>query len=197
MGLSLHELMICEYMKDFFRQVAMWGLLVIGLLLVSISVNLYGKTIVEPWLPYGIALLLGVASIAVWGVWRCLTGTSRWWINALYGFAVVGALSAFAIIGGNYYMADESTAHTEEVKVVDKYREKHYKSRRVSRMVYTRGAPYWTYHVTVEFADGRRKPIEVTKKRYAKIKSGSIRELTLQKGLFGMPVVKGGAGRLS
>lgn len=100
MGLSLHELMICEYMKDFFRQVAMWGLLVIGLLLVSISVNLYGKTIVEPWLPYGIALLLGVASIAVSGVWRCLTGTSRWWINALYGFAVVGALSAFAIIGG-------------------------------------------------------------------------------------------------
>lgn len=196
MGLSLHELMICEYMKDFFRQVAMWGLLVIGLLLVSISVNLYGKTIVEPWLPYGIALLLGVASIAVSGVWRCLTGTSRWWINALYGFAVVGALSAFAIIGGNYYMADESTAHTEEVKVVDKYREKHYKSRRVSRRVYTRGAPYWTYHVTVEFADGRRKPIEVTKKRYAKIKSGSIRELTLQKGLFGMPVVKGGAGRL-
>ncbi len=197
MGLSLHELMICEYMKDFFRQVAMWGLLVIGLLLVSISVNLYGKTIVEPWLPYGIALLLGVASIAVSGVWRCLTGTSRWWINALYGFAVVGALSAFAIIGGNYYMADESTAHTEEVEVVDKYREKHYKSRRVSRRVYTRGAPYWTYHVTVEFADGRRKPIEVTKKRYAKIKSGSIRELTLQKGLFGMPVVKGGAGRLS
>lgn len=197
MGLSLHELMICEYMKDFFRQVAMWGLLVIGLLLVSISVNLYGKTIVEPWLPYGIALLLGVASIAVSGVWRCLTDTSRWWINALYGFAVVGALSAFAIIGGNYYMADESTAHTEEVKVVDKYREKHYKSRRVSRRVYTRGAPYWTYHVTVEFADGRRKPIEVTKKRYAKIKSGSIRELTLQKGLFGMPVVKGGAGRLS
>lgn len=171
---------------------ALWGILVAGVVLLAISVNLYGKTIVEPWLPYGLAGVVGVASIAVSGLWSGLTGTSRWWPNALYGFAVVGMVSAFAIIGGNYYMADESTSHPEAVEVVAKYREKHYKSRRVSRRVYTRGAPYWTYHVTVEFADGRQKSIEVPKKRYGNIKMGSVRELALQKGLFGMPVVKGG-----
>lgn len=192
MRLSLRKLMICEIMKDFFRQVVLWGLLIVSALLLALSIHFYGSTIVKPWVPFGMAVLLGIASIAVSGIWRRLTGSAKWWINALYGFAVVGAVSAFAIMGGNYFMADESTAHIEEVEVVDKYREKHYKSRRVSRRVYTRGAPYWTYHVTVEFADGRRKSIEVTQKRYQRIRNGSVRELTMQKGLFGMPVVKGG-----
>lgn len=178
-------------MKDFFRQVALWGLLVVAGVMLALSVSLYGDTLVKPWVPFGIAALIGIGSIAFSGVWGALTGTSKRWANALYGIVVVGAIASFAIIGGNYFFADDSTAHIENVAVVGKYREKHYKSRRVSRRVYTRGAPYYTYHVTVEFADGRRKSLKVPLKRYNRIRNGSMRELTLQTGLFGMPVIKG------
>lgn len=172
------------------RRALLWVPIIIAGVSLAASISVFGSTLVSAWIPFGLAALFGVASLPLASKWEWFTATSRRWVNGLCNFFVVGCVASIVILGGNYVFASERTAHREEVTVLKKYREKHYRTRRVNRRAVTSGAPYYTYHVQLEMADGSRKGVSMPYARYKNIRTGSVREVVIERGLWGMPVMR-------
>ena len=95
-----------------------------------------------------------------------------------------------AILAANYVFADESTVHEEIAVVRSKYSKKHTRYRRGARGRQLPAGEYSTWHILVEFDNGKDKEISMPLDKYNKIKVGSRRRFTMAMGLFGMPVIR-------
>lgn len=171
----------------------LWVILAVVLMFFVASVGLLGNTLVSAWIPYSVAALFGVAALPLSRRMEWFTSSSRFWVNGICGFFIASGVASFIIIGGNYIFPSESTAHREEVTVSKKYRQEHHRSRRVGRRYVANGAPYYTYHALVEMADGTEKSLELTYEMYNEMKTGSVREIEIERGLFGMPIIRYGS----
>lgn len=151
----------------------------------------YANTLVEWWLPLTIALC---AALLFWvllkGRWARIWPDTYGWLRCLIHFVFFTVGAACVVLGGNFIGADDATLHEEQVSVERKYREKHYRSRRVGRGRYVKGEPYYTYNIEVRFADGRVKTMELPLERYNRIRNGSEIPLRMEKGMLGWPVIK-------
>lgn len=176
--------------KDVRNTLGWMGAILAVMVLYGFSAAIYGHTLVEWWEPLGLALVLAL------GAWFLLR---RCWIRVwssvnvylvLLGHMVVmtGAM-LFLVLGLNYWCADDSTLHKEQVTVEKRLREKHYHSQRVGRNRYRRGNPYYKYYLNVRFENGRQKNIEVQLTRYNRTRTGSKIALDLESGLFGYPII--------
>jgi len=95
-----------------------------------------------------------------------------------------------AIYGLNYAFTQQSSQHAEHAIVKRKYTKTRHHQKRVSRRVYRQGSPYKVYYMELHFENGREKTIQVSSKRFYSIRSGSTIPLTVESGLFGIPVIK-------
>lgn len=172
------------------RRVLFGIIMALSVMSLAASICIYGDTLVSAWIPFGTAFLLGIAALPLSPKWERITMSSRVWVNCLCNIFVVGCVASFVILGGNYMLASEASAHREDVTVVGKHKETRYRPRRVGRRYVGSGKTYHAYRVVVEMADGRRKGITVPYSQYRKIKVGSVREIVLAQGFFGMPIVK-------
>lgn len=171
----------------------LWLPIAVAVMSLAASISIFGETLVSAWIPFGMAALIGIVSLPFASVWKWFTSTSRIWVNCLCNFFVVGCLAAFVILGGNYVFASEDTAHLQAVTVLKKHCERHYRTRRMSRNTVTGGVPYYTYHVLLEMPDGHRKLFAAPYTLYKEINAGSVHEIVVESGLWGMPIMKGGS----
>lgn len=155
----------------------------------AIAINNY--TIVNWQIPWSIALTLSLLTwIPLGKQWeRSLPNIHRL-LRLLIHLTAATSMFIFMIFAINFFLADDSSTHIEKAIVEGHYRETHYKSERVGRRVYKRGAPYYEYLIRVKFSDGRIKDITVPKKRYDRIRNGSTLEIKLKDGFFGFPVLE-------
>ncbi len=119
---------------------------------------------------------------------RRLTRGSVWRMICAAVTATGLYMAAFYLI--NYCAADDSTLHTEEAVVERVYSETRYHTKRVSRKVYTRGAPYKVYFADVRFATGQTAKISLDLKKFRRTAAGDTMELRVERGAFGAPVVR-------
>ncbi|MDE6126569.1 MAG: hypothetical protein K2G30_06405 [Muribaculaceae bacterium] len=151
----------------------------------------YANTLVEWWLPLVVALC---AALLFWvlmkGAWARWWPGAYGWLRCVAHFAIFAPLAAFVLLGANYAGADDATLHGERVEVERKYREKHYRNRRVGRNRYVKGEPYYTYKVEVRFADGRLKTLDYPLERYNCVRQGAPLTLEMEAGLLGWPVIR-------
>lgn len=171
-------------------------LLIVFLLFLTVAfggfaAGIYGMTLINPWFPGVIAVMIAAASgTTLWKIWRYVTSNDRFWVNYLCHLIFTTSLCLFLFYFLNFISPRKGSLHTEAVTVERLYSETHYHSKRVSRRVYTRGAPYKLYYAEVRFADGATKPLSVKLQQFNRLHKGDTIRLNLEKGLFGFPLVR-------
>lgn len=173
------------------REVLGWCAGILLLMTVyALTLLLYDQTLVEWWRPTLIALILAGA---MWFVcrswWQRIWSKTGVWILAVGHFIAMTGVMLLLILGINKWGADHSTLHAEQVTVVERVRETHYRTQRVGRRHYRQGSPYYKYFLMLEFSDGRLKKYEVSLSRYNHTRTGSEMTLNLETGLLGYPVI--------
>ncbi len=168
------------------------GLIVfLFIIFVGGTIGFHENTIVEWWMPLSVCGVLSVVSGCVlWRVWCQLTGSGRFLLNFLCQTAFAWALLLFGFYLTNYCFAREASKHVEEVTVERVYSKTRYHSRRVGRGRYVRGEPYKVYYMEVTLADGRLKELSVNSDESRRLHKGTVLSLTLERGLWGVPVIK-------
>lgn len=155
------------------------------------SMILYDRTLAE-W-PELLVLTLALAAL-LWlptrKIWRRLLPSSHKAIRITAHTVTLICAASFTILAGNYYCASPSTEYMETVKVDAKFRRTHHRTRRINRRVYTQGEPYYVYYITVKFDNGRTKDLQINRKLYNLVSSGSAFRLRMRKGGLGFPVIK-------
>lgn len=160
-------------------------------IMLAIGIAILGNTLINWWATLPIALLPAISTaIPFQSRWRTLSGFSNPIANAATHIFVAGSLIFFLFLGLNYWGADKSTAHVEHTTIIDKHSKEHTRYRRVGRNRRVPDGKYNTWHLTLEFADGRQKDTEVTATTYRRSRIGNHRDITLQRGLFSIPVIK-------
>lgn len=177
--------------KNVMRKVFFVLGIIVCLVMLGISMAIYNDTLIRWWIPVAMGVGLGVMTgVPYHSIWRRFTNYESRIANFLIHLVVVSTLWIFGMLGGNYIFADKSSSHIEKVAVEKKQRETRHRTRRVSRRSYVRGEPYYVYNITVKFEDGRTKKMEVLKKRYDRIHKGDTLTFTVQRGLFGFPIIE-------
>ena len=166
-------------------------LLFVALFLLGGGLSLLGNTMVEWWVPAIVAAIPAIATaIPLIPRWSHLFGFSKPIYTLPFHLLLVGSVTFFLFLGLNRWCADKSTAHVEHTTVIEKYRKEHTRYRRVSRNRHVPDGKYHTWHLKLQFPDGRIKDTEATFSTYRGIRKGSVRDLTIERGLFGMPVIE-------
>lgn len=177
--------------KNVWRSILGGTLICLCIVLYAMAAALHRDTLVEWWIPTVIALILALASGAtMWRIWTRLTDSSGFIINYICHTVFFCGLFLAAIYGINRAFPRQSSIWETEAVVERKYTKTRHHRQRVSRRVYKQGAPYKVYYIELDFSDGRRKEMQVTVSRYNRIRSGSTMPLTLQKGFFGMTIIR-------
>lgn len=177
--------------KNVWRSILGGTLICLCIVLYAMAAALHRDTLVEWWIPTVIALILALASGAtMWRIWTRLTDSSGFIINYICHTVFFCGLFLAAIYGINRAFPRQSSIWETEAVVERKYTKTRHHRQRVSRRVYKQGAPYKVYYIELDFSDGKRKEMQVTVSRYNRIRSGSTMPLTLQKGFFGMTIIR-------
>ncbi len=177
--------------NDKIRYVAVGGAVAVVLLSVGAGMAFFFRTLVIWWIPVAVAAAIAVASApALSARWGWLTGHGGRLFNFLCHVVITSSVLYGAILATNYVFADESTVHEEIAVVRSKYSKKHTRYRRGARGRQLPAGEYSTWHILVEFDNGKDKEISMPLDKYNKIKVGSRRRFTMAMGLFGMPVIR-------
>lgn len=168
------------------------GRIILGGVIFSITLMAYaGSSImldqlfVAWYLPIGIALAFGVVSgIALLPFWRWLTSMPQPWINIGANIIVMTGVLLIALLFINNTCGEGEIR--SEMGIVEKvYRETHYHSRRVSKGVYARGAPYYVYKGKIALSDGNMVDIRLKFKEYQALSKNDTLNVKIRRGYFG------------
>ncbi|MDE6283638.1 MAG: hypothetical protein K2L97_06585 [Muribaculaceae bacterium] len=147
-------------------------------------------TVINPWIFFGSILILAVASGALLHpLWRKLSGRDNIYLNMALHTVVFTIILASVLLMTNYYCADFDHMPRETVIIDKKIKKTRYRTRRVSRRVYTRGAPYNVYFVNVIFADGLTRELEIPKRLYDDTHKGDTATILTGRGRLSFKVV--------
>lgn len=148
------------------------------------------ETLVAWWVPVAcVAVVTVAAGVPMMRIWPKLTGRQNVLLSWLCQLIIVGPVLLCTVLTLNMACASDSSAVTADVVVARCYRETRYHTRRVSRRVYTRGAPYYVYCVEIDVNRDNRCTLEIPKKKYDRIYKGDTLRVDIKRGLFGMDVI--------
>lgn len=172
------------------------GLGFLGTLIVScfgLSAVIYQDTLIQWWQPVVFSLIVALGSGKfLWKKWAALTDTDNVWCNFGLHTVTVTAVMLGGLFIGNYFLGDRNDVKYHDVTITRIYREKHHKTRRISRRVYGQGAPYWVYKADFEMPNGENKSLRLTKKHYDQLSKGDTLGLAIREGFFGATVIDTG-----
>lgn len=164
---------------------------VVFMVLVVAGAVLYSNTLIEWWVPGFIALAGAmVAWLLMARVWPRLFPAASVPVRLLLHFLYFVPAFFFLLLGANRIGANSESAREERVEVTRKFKEKRYHTRRLSRNRAVRGEPYYTYHTTVVFPDGRSKTLQIGADDYGRISLTSGLTLTVNEGLWGWAIME-------
>lgn len=141
---------------------------------------------VKWWLPASIAFGISAASgLTLYRMWKWLTCRSGFVLNYLCHLSFfTGFLMALMLVI-NYCVPSDKPFRHEKAEVTKVYREKHYRTRRVSRRVYSRGAPYYVYRADLRLDNGNTSTINLDIKHYNSLNKGDSVGIVVGSGIFG------------
>lgn len=179
-------------MKSVFIKVLRVLMLLVFIFSCGVGYVVYEDTLVDWWIPVGVAFVIAILTIPLYKRWMWLTTMDGKVINSFCHLACVGAISYVLFLGGNYWFADSASTHEEKVMVQKKYVETYKKTRKVGKHRYVSGGVRKEYYLQVSFENGNVATLHVSLSTYNKTKTGQPKILTLQNGLFGLPVITKG-----
>lgn len=151
---------------------------------------IYENTLSVWWIPVGAAGMVAGITFPFYKKWVWLTTYDSKTVNLLCHLICVGTLGYLLFLSANYGLADSSSTHEEEVVVQQKFQKKHKKTRRVRKRTYVADGVRIEYYLLVTFKNGMEKNLPVPLSVYNKTRAGGTKILTLQRGFFGLPVIK-------
>ena len=186
-------LYICRHILQYHENYTLRVLMILVIIIsCGVAYVVYEDTLAAWWIPVRVALIIVIATIPFYKGWIWLTTMDDKVINCCCHLVCVGAISCVLFLGGNYWFADSASTHEEKVMVQKKYIETHKKTRRVGRHRYVSDGVRKEYYLQVAFENGNVETLHVSPSTYNKTKTGRPKILTLQKGLFGLPVITKG-----
>lgn len=145
----------------------------------------------------GISGVIGLLSaVALSAVIRKWTGINNLTICILIGGIFMTGIFASIFYTSNMLYADRDTEYTEKACVVRKYQETHYKSKRITRKTYARGEPYQEYYIELAYSNGMTRSLLIKPSIYKYVHKGDSIDIKFQRGILGIPVIKGIDGKL-
>ncbi len=176
--------------KSVVRWVALGFGVALLILLAGGIAGMIGTTMLNWWVFFGIIVIVAAATGTVLHCgWEKLTGTGKFYINFPLHMVVFTIVAAAALLMGNYYGSDFSSFQEEKVIVNQKIRKTRYQTKRISRRVYTRGAPYYVHYVDITLPDGTRKEIFVNRNVYNKAHVGDTATIRMGRGALSFRVI--------
>ncbi len=147
------------------------------------------KTIVNQWVVIGIAVGVAAASVPL-GLkfWRWTVPGFSKWVDAGLHLVFVSSLVFFLILCINSAGADFEKGERVEAVVVRKFTKEHTSSG-TGRLHRGAGRKYDTWHILLEFPNGKEKEVQVGREAYNRIRTGEGIELTVATGALGMEVI--------
>lgn len=110
-------------------------------------------------------------------------------INTLLATLFFTSLLTCAFLCANYSLKGTGM-HEEEVTVERLYHKTRHRTRRVGRRYVANGEPYNVYYMEIAFSNGNRKEIYLGQHGYKGYRQGRSITLKIEKGAFGIPVIK-------
>lgn len=166
--------------------------LFVALILLSGSIFFTGVTLTDGrilWAIFATVALCAAIPTRTW--WRRLTDSGKFIWNYLYGVVVILAVLSSAFYMSNYFLADPGSKHPVTAEVVNKYSREQAKRRTVGRrIIYVPGEKTYTYHIVLRFENGLEKERPLPVKKYLKVRIGDRMEYDVERGFFGIPVIK-------
>lgn len=176
--------------KSVVRWVALGFGVALLILLAGGITGMIGTTMLNWWVFFGIIVIVAAATGTVLHRgWEKLTGTRKFYINFPLHMVVFTIVAAAALLMGNYYGSDFSSFQEEKVIVNQKIRKTRYQTKRISRRVYTRGAPYYVHYVDITLPDDTRKEIFVNRNVYNKAHVGDTATIRMGRGALSFRVI--------
>lgn len=176
--------------KSVVRWVALGFGVALLILLAGGIAGMIGTTMLNWWVFFGIIVIVAAATGTVLHCgWEKLTGTGKFYINFPLHMVVFTIVAAAALLMGNYYGSDFSSFQEEKVIVNQKIRKTRYQTKRISRRVYTRGAPYYVHYVDITLPGGTRKEIFVNRNVYNKAHVGDTATIRMGRGALSFRVI--------
>lgn len=143
------------------------------------------------WIPVVIVLAISVPlALPMRGLWQWLTGKQNVALNMICHLVFTFPLLLCTALTVNLLTADKNPVNTKAV-VEKVYTETRYHTKRVSRKVYTRGAPYTVYCVEIQFPEGKKRHFDIKKKVYNRLSKGDTVSVDIKKGALGMRMFNG------
>lgn len=171
------------------RVLAWIGLGVVFILSLGAFLTLKTLTLVRWWIPAVTAFVVaGMAGTTLWRIWRRLTGSPAFLPNFLLNLIFFTPFLTALFYSLNAGFVSDATPCKEQVRVEEKYRERHHTSRRTGRRSYISGPDYYEYYVGVTIREERRN-IQLPYSIYKNIRQDSLLTLSLRRGLFGLDVI--------
>lgn len=145
------------------------------------------KYIFVSWLiPVGIGFgIAAISGLTMQRMWRWLTGKQGFLLNYLCHVLFFTSIISMGLLICNYCLPTQKEVRHEKCVITRVYREKHYRTKRINRRVYTRGEPYYLYMANIQLADGRDIPVDIGFDRYRYLHKGDSVRVSLCKGFFG------------
>lgn len=147
-------------------------------------------TLTQWWIPLTACLAAGaLLSAFAWKWLRRATGSESFLPNFLWSTAFWTGVLLAAFYALNFSFADDDSRHVEKGVVTRRYYHNRQRTRRVGRRYVATGETYKVHYIEVEFANGKKKEIEIPSGRVHKFHDGDSLEFELSKGLLGVPVI--------
>ena len=173
------------------KNLGLFVLLCVTAVLAVVGYSFQTRTLIDWWVPGTVALLISIpVGLALWRVMKTVTRSSKAIVNYPLALAVCWSLLIFCFYLPNYCFSRQDTRHEIMAPVVKKFTQTHYKTRRISKHTSVRGEKYYTYHYSVALPDSTTKSFSVSAGDFVKVRHGSDIQVTLEKGLFGVTVIK-------
>lgn len=155
---------------------------------VTAAVSLQDATLVEWWKPVAVSVVTAVVFTGLFSVLR-----KRDVLSVDSAMMLVWSACVFCglFYVANYCLSDPGSSRVEEVTVVRRFKEERHRTRRLNRHTTVRGEKYYVERVEIAFGDGRRKSVRVSPSRYSRTRTGSLLRVNVEKGAFGVDVIKG------
>ena len=174
-----------------FSKITLGLLITLGILSIGAVIALQSLTLVSLWIPMSASFILALAcAIGMTRFWKWIISSQKEWINLTCAVIIVTSIISGALYTLNFALADETTSMETPVLVERKFYKVRHHSKRVSRRVYTQGEAYKVYYLEIKFENGDTKEITVTHKEYRLVKENTTLNLSVARGLLGMPVIK-------
>lgn len=165
---------------------------IVFLLIFSIAaiVSLQPVTMIGWWIPLSISFIIATGSgflfLRFWSQFTQIRSSIPNFLFHLIFFTLF-----FSSLFYTLNLIGTSSAHSRKIEavVLDKFKEKHHRTRRVGKNSYVRGPEYYVYYVTVDYPNGLRKNIRLPYPVYKDMKIDRPITLTVTSGLFGADVI--------